>query len=309
MALKKKKVLVLVPFPMTGDHLTMREAQSKQIDLGPDLEFHYKPVKWAGTNFVGPYDYVVGDFTMLEAGLQAQDDGFDAVCIDTMSDSGVAALRAVLDIPVIGPGRTTMLTALMLGDKFGMLVMWERWLGLYKKVMDELGIWHKYVGYQSIGMAPDRFSLLGGEERVVFPKLLKAGKKLIEENGADVIILGSTSMHQARDFLAENLPVPVISPGPTSYAAALMMINLKLAQSRKAYPQPVGRSDNYIHGMLDAAAAAAKKGPKVVGAEGIKKKGGGAKRKAAKPVRKKAAAKKKPAAKKRKSAKKPARRR
>ncbi len=287
MARKKKRVLVLVPFPMAGEHLAMREAQSKQVDLGPDLEFHYKPVKWAGTNFVGPYDYVVGDFTILEAGLQAQDDGFDAVCIDTMSDSGVAALRAVLDIPVIGPGRTTILTAMMLGDKFGMLVMWERWLGLYKKVMDELGVWHKYAGYQSIGMAPDRFSLLGGEERVVFPKLLKAGKKLVEENGADVIILGSTSMHQARDFLAENLPVPVISPGPTSYAAALMMINLRLAQSRKSYPAPVGRSDDYIHGMLDAAVAAAKKGPKIVGAEGLKKKGA-----------KKAGATKKPAAKK-----------
>ena len=212
MARKKKRVLVLVPFPMSGEHLGMREAQSKQIDLGPDLEFSYKPVKWAGTNFVGPYDYVVGDFTMLEAGLQAQEDGFDAVCIDTMSDSGVAALRAVLDIPVIGPGRTTILTAMMLGNKFGMLVMWERWLGLYKKVMDELGVWDKYAGHQSIGMAPDRFSLLGGEERVVFPKLLRAGKKLVEENGADVIILGSTSMHQARDFLAEKLPVPVISP-------------------------------------------------------------------------------------------------
>lgn len=305
MARKKKKVLVLVPFPMSGEHLGMREEQSKQIDLGPDLEFHYKPVKWAGTNFVGPYDYVVGDFTMLEAGLEAQDDGFDAVCIDTMSDFGVGALRAVLDIPVIGPGRTTMLTALMLGDKFGMLVMWERWLGLYKKVMDELGIWHKYVGYQSIGMAPDRFSLLGGEERVVFPKLLKAGKKLIEENGADVIILGSTSMHQARDFLAEKLPVPVISPGPTSYAAALMMINLKLAQSRKAYPAPVGRSDAYIHGMLDAAAAAAKKGPKIVGAEGSKKKP--KKKSAAKRVSKGPAAKRKTA--KKKAAKKPARRR
>jgi allantoin racemase len=271
-ARNKKKVLVLVPFPMSGDHLALRRAQSKTIDLGPDIAFDYKPVKWAGTNFVGPYDYVVGDFTMLEAGLEAQADGYDAVCIDTMSDSGVAALRAVLDIPVIGPGRATILTAMMLGDKFGMLVMWERWLGLYKKVMDELGVRHKYAGHQSIDQAPDRFSLLGGEERVVFPKLLRAGKRLIEDNSADVIILGSTSMHQARDFLAEKLPVPVISPGPTSYALAQMMLNLGLTQSRKSYPSPVGRSDVYLHAMLDAAAAAAKNGPKVTGAEGVKRK-------------------------------------
>jgi len=269
---RKKKVLVLVPFPMSGEHLEARREQSVKLDLGPDIEFHYRPTKWAGTNFVGPYDYALGDFTMLEAGLSAQDDGYDAVCIDTMSDSGVAALRAALDIPVIGPGRTTILTAMMLGDKFGMLVMWERWLGLYKKVMDELGVWHKYAGYQSIGVAPDRFSLLGGEEKVIFPKLLAAGKKLIEENGADVIILGSTSMHQAHGFLSENLPVPVISPGPLSYGIAQMLLNVGLKHSRKSYPQPVARSDHYIHTMLEAAAAEAKKGPKLVGAEGLKKK-------------------------------------
>ena len=42
---------------------------------------------------------------ILEAGLTAELDGFDAVCIDTMSDSGVAALRSSLSIPVVGPGR------------------------------------------------------------------------------------------------------------------------------------------------------------------------------------------------------------
>lgn len=266
-----KKVLVLVPFPMSDEHLDLRIAQSKTLDFGPDLEFHYKPVKWAGTNMVGPYDYVIGDFTMLEAGLQAQEDGYDAVCIDTMSDSGVAALRAVLDIPVVGPGRTAILTAMLLGDKFGFLMMWDRWLGLYKKVMDELGVWHKYAGYQSIDTPPDRFNLLGGDEKVILPKLLQAGERLVNEQKADVVILGSTSMHQARDFLAENLSVPVLSPGPLSYGMAQLLITQKLSHSRMAYPNPVGRSDVYIHAMLDAAVEAAKKGPKIMGAEGLKK--------------------------------------
>jgi allantoin racemase len=270
MTTRKAKVLVLVPFPMSGEHLALREAQSKSIDLGPDIEFHYRPVRWAGTNFVGPYDYVLGDVTVLEAGLTAQEEGYAAVCIDTMSDSGVAPLRAVLDIPVIGPGRATILTAMMLGDKFGILVMWERWLGLYKKVLDELGVWHKYAGYQSIGIPPDRFNLLGGEEAVVLPKLLAAGQKLVEENKAEVIILGSTSMHQAQAYLAERLPVPVISPGPLSYAVARMLVSLKLTHSRKSYPSPVGRSDVYIRAMLDAAAAAAERGSRVAGAEALK---------------------------------------
>ncbi|MCH8113825.1 MAG: hydrogenase expression protein HupH, partial [Proteobacteria bacterium] len=70
------KVLVLVPFPMSEENLALRRAQSKSTSFGPDLEFHYRPVKWAGTNFVGPYDYVLGDLTILEAGLTAQEEGY-----------------------------------------------------------------------------------------------------------------------------------------------------------------------------------------------------------------------------------------
>ena len=42
---------------------------------------------------------------MFEAGLDAASEGYDAICIDTMSDSGANALRSMLDIPVITPGR------------------------------------------------------------------------------------------------------------------------------------------------------------------------------------------------------------
>jgi Asp/Glu/hydantoin racemase len=44
--------------------------------------------------------------------------------------------------------------------------------------------------------------------------LAEAGRKAIEEDGADVLLLGSTTMHQAHAYLAERLPVPVINPGP-----------------------------------------------------------------------------------------------
>lgn len=47
------------------------------------------------------------------------------MCINTMSDLSVDALRSVLDIPVIAPGKAAMLFALMLGNKFSLLTQWE----------------------------------------------------------------------------------------------------------------------------------------------------------------------------------------
>ena len=250
-----RKILVLVPFPMTPEELANRQEQSKAVNLAPDIELHYRPVRAAPRTYTSQQDYVLADMSLLEAGRSAQEDGYGAVCIDTVSDSGVSALRSVLDIPVIGPGRTMYTTALMLGDRFSMLSMWEDWFGLYKKVLTEMNLMHKVASMRAIGMTPDNRNLLGGKEEKIFPLLLETAMKCIEEDGADVICLGSTTMHQSAKFLAEHLPVPLINPGPLSYKTAEAMMSLDLAQSRKAYTAPKVDKRSMIHAMLDAAAA------------------------------------------------------
>ena len=109
-----RKVLVIVPFAMSDDNLALRQQQLQGIDLSPDLQFEFRPVKAGPVNYSSHHDFVLADAANFEAGCRAEAEGFSAVCIDTMSDSGVAALRSVLRIPVFGPGKASMLTALML---------------------------------------------------------------------------------------------------------------------------------------------------------------------------------------------------
>lgn len=249
----KKKVLVIVPFPMTEEQLGFRQEQQASLDFGPDIQFDYRPVRAAGGNLVSPYDWTIGDLVVLEAGLSAQEDGYDAVCIDTVSDSGMAALRTILDIPVIGPGRAMFLMAMLLGDKFGVLAMWDRWSGLYKKTIEELGIGHKFVGVHSIDATVDNRNLLSGKEEETFGLLEEGCWTLINERGADVICLGSTSMHQSHLYLRDKIPVPIINPGPVSYKLAEAVLGLGLAQSRQYYKPPIVRVDDRLRAMLDGA--------------------------------------------------------
>jgi ribonuclease Z len=51
----------------------------------------------------------------------------------TMSDSGVNALRSVLDIRVIAPAKASYMMCLLLGSNFGVLTQWDRWNIIYKK--------------------------------------------------------------------------------------------------------------------------------------------------------------------------------
>ncbi len=232
------RVLVVVPFPMDEGNVAKRRAQLDAVRLGDGITFDYKPVSIAPANYVSQQDSVLADIGILEAGLQAQADGYDAVCIDTVSDSGMAALRSVLDIPVIGPGRHAMLAALMLGERFSILAMWDRWRHLYTKTLAELGLQHKCASLRAAGLQPNNQSLLAGKEDEFFPALHRAALRCVEEDGADVIILGSTTMHEAHAYLAERLPVPVINPGPLTYRLADAAIKLRLSHSRVSYPSP-----------------------------------------------------------------------
>lgn len=253
--MRSRKVLVVVPFPMSEENRLQRVAQLDAVELGPDIAFHFRPVRAGPANYTSDHDSALAELSILDAGMRAQEEGYDAVCIDTMSDSGLAALRAVLDIPVIGPGRAAMLTALMFGERFSILVMWDRWRHLYKKPILELGLTWRCASIRSIGVEPSNQSLLAGKEEEVFPLLLAAARRCIEEDGADVILLGSTTMHQAHGFLRDNLPVPVINPGPLSYKLAEAALALGLTQSRKAHARPTVPKLDMIDAMMTAAAA------------------------------------------------------
>jgi allantoin racemase len=80
-----------------------------------------------------------------------------------------------------------------------------------------------------------------------------AGRKAVEQDGAEVLILGSTTMHQGHGWLSQRLPVPVINPGPLSYQIAVALLGAGLTHSRVGYPQPMHPRLEMLEAMLGAA--------------------------------------------------------
>lgn len=248
------KILVVVPFPLDEEGVANRRAQLREANISPDAQFDFEPVKAGPDLLDSPHDWLLGDLANYEVAMRAEERGYDAVCIDTMSDGGVDALRSVLNIPVISPARFSFLTAMMLGNKFSVLTIWDKWMPIYRPTAEKLGLGDNLVSVRSINKFPDLRNLLGGSEEEVFPLLREAGLKCVED-GAQVICLGSTTMHGAHEFLSKELPVPVINPGPLTYKAAEMLLGLNLSQSRAAYPEPLVPKLDMVETMIAAAAA------------------------------------------------------
>jgi allantoin racemase len=238
MSVKKKRVKMIFPVPMSPETRAMVESQLPPQYQRDDIEVAFAGAGTVSTLTDTYYDMAVAEMAVISAGLSAEQEGFDAVCINTVSDSGLAALRSRLSIPVLSPGQSSFHMACMLGHKFSILTMWERWFPLYRKTLREYGLESRVASIRQIGVRPDTQELLTGKEDVVFAKLEAEARKAIDEDGADVIVLGSTTMHQSHAYLASRLPVPVLNPGVIAYKLCEVFLDLGLAQSKKAYPAP-----------------------------------------------------------------------
>lgn len=238
-----KKVKMIFPVPMSEATRSMVEAQLPPGVRRADIEVEFVGAGRVMTLADSYYDMAIMEMAVIEAGMRAEAEGFDAVCINTVSDSGLAALRARLSIPVLAPGQSAFHVACMLGHKFSVLTMWKRWFPLYRKTINEYGLASRLASIRAIEVRPDTEALLTGKEEVVFARLEAEARRAIEEDGADVIVLGSTTMHQSHAYLAERLPVPVLNPGVVAYKLCEMFLDLGLVHSRTAYPAPESIKD------------------------------------------------------------------
>jgi allantoin racemase len=217
---------------------------AERIREGYEVEF--VAVKWGAALGDSYYDTMLMDMSVFEAGLKAEEEGFDAVCIDTVSDSGLYALRSRLTIPVFGPGQAALHAACMLGHRFSIITMWDEWFPLYTKILSEYKLEARCASLRSIQTRPDLEELLAGKEEVIFGKLEEQSLKAVEDDGADVIVLGSTTMHQSHAHLERVLPVPVINPGQICYKFCEVFLELGLSHSKRAFPAPEMPNDEGI---------------------------------------------------------------
>ncbi len=236
-------ILVIAPSPTDGAALAARREQVTAAGLSPDTTLTWRGVR-AGPDLVtSAPDGMLLDLAVFEAGLDAETEGFDAVCIDAISEGGTVALRSVLGIPVVAPGKATMLYALTLGARFSILAQGRHAVLRHRK---EVVV---------CGLAAQCASVRAVEPDADFAKVLEEAGRCVEEDGAHVILLDATTMHQVAARLAAALDVPVINPFPLCLQQAETFLALGLRHSRRAYPGPAELRTDVLRALLQGGAA------------------------------------------------------
>lgn len=246
------RIKYIIPFPFDEAGIAARAAQIPSEVLGEGTDVECVPVRNSITMLDSEYESLLLDAYVAEAGMQAEEEGYDAVVMDTVSDSGLGALRSRLSIPVLGPGLVAYSVAVMLGKKFSIVTMWDKWHFFYEKNLAVYNLKGRLASIRAVNIPPEVESLFEGKEEEMFQKLTDEAQRAIDEDGADCIMLGSTTMHQAGRYMQEKLEAQVINPGPVAIKIAEAIVQLGLSHSKVAYPSPGTLQDEKYFSLMGA---------------------------------------------------------
>tara|TARA_B100000242_G_scaffold250372_1_gene191835 strand:- start:792 stop:1451 length:660 start_codon:yes stop_codon:yes gene_type:complete len=212
---------IIVINPNSNEHVT----SSMNTALEP-LRLDNGPIIRSVTNVDGPSG-IESQQDADTAALQVIDiikrnNSADAFVIACFSDPGIFAAREVTNKPVFGIAESGILTALSLGSSFGILAILDTSVPRHIRYIRSLGLEKRLAGDLAIGLGVAELS----DEKKTFHRLQEVGRKLRDNSGASVLILGCAGMARYRLGLQESLGMAVVDPSQAAVSMALAAVLL-----------------------------------------------------------------------------------
>ena len=185
------------------------------------------------------YDEAIATPDVLRQVKEAAQEGFDAVIVDCFGDVGVKAAREIAEMPVIGPGESSMLLAAALGQRFSVITVLRNLLPVVYETAEVLGLHRKLASVRYVDIP-----VLEVMDRERLKKaLLREMLEALEKDGAQVLVLGCTGMSGVTSELSQRLrergyDVPIVDPSGAALKFAEALVKMGLKQSKLTYMKP-----------------------------------------------------------------------
>ena len=239
----KQPLKIMYLSPVTDSSNDALFANAAAQCKNPDTEIHVTSLPPDAGVFshieLRSYEAMVTPF-ILRAVRAAAADGFDALAIGCFYDTALEEAREVSGtMHVVGPCSSSCEIAASLANRFGIIVGRRKWVHQMQSTVDALGHGPKLSGFYHVGLGVTEFQ--EDHERTA-TLLQEAGRKAVEQDYAEALILGCTMEIGFHEEMATELGIPVIDPSialikRAEYAAALKR-NCGLLPSRKWSCEP-----------------------------------------------------------------------
>jgi len=232
------RIKVVVPVSTDQWNGIIREQYERYKD--PDTEIDIVNIEKGPESVTCTYDVAWAELFALREAEKAEEEGYDGAILYCGMDPALIAAKEALTIPVVGLTEPSLHLAFQLGKRLA--VVGPGRTGTLEKNYATFGDEGRYglPAPMSRRMGGELDNLLDLFEKMdeVKEGMLKAAKKAIEEDGADVILAMCGALIEPVEYLQKNLDVPVVSNSTVALKTVEMLIKLGLSQSKRAFPKP-----------------------------------------------------------------------
>jgi allantoin racemase len=237
----------------TGDEFINIIQEYLENQMSPGYGVKVRSIKYGGELPTSEYYICIATPYIVEEILKGEREGYDGAIVGCFGNLAVRQAREVVKIPVVGPGEAACYVACLLGDKISIITTGARIQHknlklnekyhhqFYTSIQRELqaqGLLDRVVSIRTTNISSEGGIGAFTEEGLISEckVLLEQGKKAIEEDGADVLVLGCALMMGVANKIQEDLGVPVVDPTLTALKVTEMLISMNLTHSPLSYP-------------------------------------------------------------------------
>lgn len=151
----------------------------------------------------------------------------DAVLLACFGDPGIAALRELSPVPVVGMAEASILTAATVAGRIALLTGGARWVPMLTEYVAALGF-GKRVVVRGIALTGDA---IAADPDAALPALAAEARAAVERDGAEAVVLGGAGLAGLSVRIADAVPVPLLD-------SLTCMVRWTIALAPAAAPKP-----------------------------------------------------------------------
>jgi len=220
---------ILVINPNTSISMTNQIRAALETIKRSDTELTVTCPQKGPETIESAYDEAYAIPPTLELVKKADRDGFDAVILACFSDPGLDAAKEVAGIPVVGIEEATLHMAAMLGAKFTIMTPRRQRIPSKVEHVHLRGLSHFLASVRSLDLTVAETEADPGKTK---QRLMEVSKTAVEEDGAEIIIMGCAGMAGYAQEIEQTLNVKVLDPTAVALKTAEAMVDLGLCHSK-----------------------------------------------------------------------------
>ena len=147
---------------------------------------------------------------------------YAAFVIACYSDPGLHSAREATRKPVLGISECGILTALTLGQRFGVIAILQKSIPRHLRYVGALGVTERFAGELPVDIPVVELS----DEKKTFGRMVEVGSALRRQHGADVVVMGCAGMARYRKPLQDEIGIPVVEPTQAAVSMAIGRVRL-----------------------------------------------------------------------------------